>query len=126
MSEECPDNQCHLSAGIGIALRIAESAGVDANDIKKQVLEQKITVGEAMSEIKARVPGEWEKGLIEEVEDLMAKEQEKISCVSVKVKHDMGNQIEDWIENRDLPEIVKENLRKSKEAIENLPTCEAL
>lgn len=126
--EECSDETCGVNVGIGFALRIAKMAEVSAEDIEKDLVGQKITVQEAMNKIKERLPDDFHRGLIEEVEDLMKKElekQEPKTCVSLIVKTEMTKQINDWIENRELPEEVVENLKRSKEAIDKIQTCEA-
>lgn len=124
MSEsDCSTGTCGLDAGVGIALNIAKMAEAKTEDIQEDLFGGKITVHEAMDKIKKRLPDKFHRDLVEEVENLM-KEQIK-PCVSLIVKTEMTKQIDDWIENRELPEEVVENLKRSKEAIDNIQTCEA-
>ena len=131
--EECPegDETCGMNAGVGIALRIAKVAEVpakDIEDIKNDLFGKKITIQEAMDKIKERLPDDFHRGLVEEAEELMKEEMEKRkpkTCVSLIVKTEMTKQIDDWLENRELPPEVVENLERSKKAIDEIETCEA-
>jgi hypothetical protein len=129
--ESC--EQCGYSAGIGIAFNIARGAGVNVDDLLKDFTDKKITVKETIEKVKERLSDDFDKSLVDEVESLMLEEQkpqsidkkeEKPQCVSLIAKMGMAKQIGEWME-RDLPEEVKENLKRSKEAIDNMPTCEA-
>lgn len=144
--EECGDT-CTLNASIGVALQICKTAGVPYEDIEQDVLDAKITVQEALDEIKKRLPSQFEVGLVEEVEkitkerleELEKKAEKKPECVSVFVKMQMEKNIDKLVEGREkaletappnskFAEGTKkliENLKESKKAVENLPTCEA-
>lgn len=89
--EECPT--CGLNVGVGIALHIAKMAEVEAEDIEKDLMDQKITVQEAMDKLKSRLPDEFHRGLVEEVEGLMKKEIEEIEEKAEIVKKDPYDEI---------------------------------
>jgi len=140
--EECGD-KCTLNAGIGVALQICRTAGVPCDDIQQDVLDAKITVQEALDEIKKRLPSQFEVGLVEEVEKITKERlqelEEKSECVSVFVKMQMEKNIDKLVEGREkaletappngkFAEGTKQliqNLKESKKAIEDQPTCEA-
>lgn len=135
--EPCPE--CTINTGITIVFRICEMANVSCEDVKKQLYDGKIDVQEAIDTVKGRLAKDnFHTDLINEIEQVMRGEMEKFSkCVSVIVKEKMGDQIDEWVEDRQLAldgadpdskfaegtkELI-ENLKKSKETIEKLPTC---
>jgi hypothetical protein len=136
--EPCPE--CTLNTGVAIVFRICELANAKCDDVKVQLFDGKIDVQEAIDTVKSRLAKDsFHTGLVEEVEQVMRSQMEKFSrCISLPVKQKMGDQIDEWVEDRKLAlagadpnskfaegtkELI-ENLKKSKETIESLPTCE--
>lgn len=148
-----PCAACAINAGVGIALRIAEDAKIDVEDLKSQLFDTKITVQQFVDGVKSRLQNdEFHIGLLNEVEQVMKDEVDRAEtveqqeqpeptgeCVSIIVKERMGKQIDSMIQEREtiqqsLPdpespfgqgnlEII-ENLRRSRAAIDKLPACE--
>ena len=138
--EECGE-ACTINAGVGVALRICKLADIKCEDIQTELFEGKITVQEALDNIKQRLGEDrFHVGLVEEVEKIMKDRLEKTTaCVSVYVKQQMNKEIDGWIEDRKealetapadgkfaegTSQLIK-NLEESKKAIENLPVCES-
>lgn len=136
--EPCPE--CTINTGVAIVFRICELAEAKCDDVKEQLFNGKIDVQEALDTIKNRLGKDnFHTGLVQEVEQLMREEMEKHSkCLSIIVKENMDGKLEEWIDDRQLAldgadpnskfaegtkELI-ENLKKSKETIEKLPTCE--
>ncbi|TSA56170.1 hypothetical protein D4R42_04095 [bacterium] len=137
--KECGDS-CTINAGVGVALQICKLAGINSEDIKDDLFNEKITVQQAFDNIKERLgEDKFHVGLVEEVEQIMESHlEENHECVSVFVKTQMEKQIDEWIKDReDAVETAPpgkfvegttqliENLKASKNAIDKLPTCEA-
>lgn len=146
-AETCPDGVCQIDAGIGIAFRICEMAEVEIQDVRDDLFDEKITVQDALDTMKERLPDDFHRELVEEVEQTMKEEVikaevqeiEKAECISLIVKTRMVEQIDEMIENREKtletvdPETdfakgakeLVENLRHSRKALDMIKTCEA-
>lgn len=136
--QPCPE--CTINAGVAVALRICQLAAVNCDDIQARLFGGEITVQEALDGIKERLKGDlFNAELVEEVENMMKEQLDKqATCVSIVVKQSMTKQIDVWVQDREkaaseapaeskFVEGTKEliqNLKKSKDAIEKIPTCE--
>lgn len=145
-----PCDECTLNAGMGVAFGICKLANVPFNDIREDLFNAKIDVQTAMDRMKERLKSDaFHTELIREVEDVMktqlaenelqrARIEAGKGCVSVVVKQEMAKTIGNWIADREkvlqesppgskfakgIEELVQ-NLRSSKQMIDDLPACE--